>query len=212
MADIQTVADVRAHSDATRRTGTDVSTIVRAILGAMRITFKNLFRKPVTVHYPTKERAYPDRYRGLLALVYEEDTGEEACIGCRLCEFVCPPAVIKVEILKGEKRNYAKAFTLELYACEFCELCVQVCPTDAIVMMKSFDMPTTDRREMLLDKDRLHAIGQEYPRSWATGNKLRDMQGPPKMARAEPGAPPAPSAPAPQAPAPQAPQAPEGAS
>ena len=60
-------------------------------------------------------------------------------------------------MLKAEKRNYAKTFTLELYACEFCELCVQVCPTDAIVMMKSFDMATTDRREMLLDKDRLHA-------------------------------------------------------
>lgn len=182
--DVQTAADVRALHDATRSTGNEVGVIVRAILGAMRMTLRNLFRKPVTVHYPDKERAYPDRYRGLLALVYEPDTGEEACIGCRLCEFVCPPAVIKVEMLKGEKRNYAKAFTLELYACEFCELCVQVCPTDAIVMMKSFDLATTDRREMLLDKDRLHAIGQEFPQSWATGNKLRDMQGPPKQARA----------------------------
>ena len=99
-----------------------------------------------------------------------------ACIGCRLCEYVCPPAVIKVEMLKSEKRNYAKTFTLELYACEFCELCVQVCPTDAIVMMKSFDLATTDRREMLLDKDRLHAIGLQHQPSWATGNLLRDMQ------------------------------------
>jgi NADH-quinone oxidoreductase subunit I len=151
----------------------------------MWVTLLNLFRKPVTVHYPDKERTYPDRYRGLLALVYEKDTGEEACIGCRLCEYVCPPAVIKVEMLKSEKRNYAKSFSLELYACEFCELCVQVCPTDAIVMMKSFDMATADRREMLLDKDRLHAIGLQYQQSWATGNKLRDMQGPPKMARPE---------------------------
>ncbi len=83
-------------------------------------------------------------------------------------------------MLKAEKRNYAKTFTLELYACEFCELCVQVCPTDAIVMMKSFDMATADRREMLLDKDRLHAIGEQYEPSWATGNLLRDMQTPPK--------------------------------
>ena len=159
-----------------------LGTIVMSVLRAMRVTFLNLFRKPVTVHYPDVTRTYPDRFRGLLALTYDQETGEENCIGCRLCEYVCPPAVIKVEMLKSEKRNYAKTFTLELYACEFCELCVQVCPTDAIIMMKSFDMATTDRREMLLDKDRLHAIGLQHQPSWATGNRLRDAQSPPKGA------------------------------
>jgi NADH-quinone oxidoreductase subunit I len=161
------------------------ASLIRAVYRAMRITFINFFRKPVTVNYPDVERAYPDRYRGLLALTYDKETGAENCIGCRLCEFVCPPAVIKVEMQKGEGRNYAKAFTLELYACEFCELCVQVCPTDAIVMMKSFDMATTDRRTLLLDKDRLHAIGLEHEASWATGNRLRDMQAPPKKEKPE---------------------------
>jgi NADH-quinone oxidoreductase subunit I len=156
--------------------------IVPAVLRAMGATFRNFFRKPITVHYPERPRVYPSRYRGLLALTYDKDTGEENCIGCRLCEFVCPPAVIKVEMLKAEKRNFAKTFTLELYACEFCELCVQVCPTDAIIMMKSFDLSTSDRREMLLDKDRLHAIGLQHQPSWATGNLLRDMQTPPKAA------------------------------
>ena len=161
---------------------TEITTIVWAVLRAMGATARNLFRKPITVHYPTTQRQYPSRYRGLLALTYDKETGEENCIGCRLCEYVCPPAVIKVEMLKAEKRNYAKTFTLELYACEFCELCVQVCPTDAIVMMKSFDLSTSDRREMLLDKDRLHAIGLQHQPSWATGNLLRDMQTPPKAA------------------------------
>ncbi|MFQ5897679.1 MAG: 4Fe-4S dicluster domain-containing protein, partial [Candidatus Methylomirabilia bacterium] len=115
---------------------------------------------------------------------YDPETGEEACIGCRLCEYVCPPQVILVEMLKGEKRNYAKTFTLELYACEFCELCVQVCPTDAIIMLKTFDLATSDRRELLLDKDRLHQLGLEFAQSWATGTGLRAMQAPPKAEKA----------------------------
>ena len=159
--------------------------LVVAVRRAMGVTLRNLFRRPVTVQYPTVKRVYPDRFRGILALVYEKDTGEEACIGCRLCELICPPQVIKVEMLKAEKRNYAKPFTLELYSCEFCELCVQVCPTDAIIMLKTFDLATSDRREMLLDKDRLHALGLAHEPSWATGNRLRDMQAPPKAARAE---------------------------
>ena len=159
--------------------------LVRAVGRAMGITFTNLLRKPITVRYPDIPRVYPDRFRGILALTYDRETGEENCIGCRLCEYICPPQVIKVEMLKAEKRNWAKTFTLELYSCEFCELCVQVCPTGAIDMMKSFDLATADRREMLLDKDRLHAIGLQFEPSWATGNRLRDMQAPPKPARPE---------------------------
>ena len=169
----------------------EMMSLLRAIARAMAITFRNLFRKPVTIHYPDVKRQYPDRFRGFLALTYDKDTGEENCIGCRLCEYVCPPQVIKVEMLKAAKRNYAKTFTLELYACEYCELCVQVCPTDAIVMMKSVDLATADRRELLLDKDRLHRLGLDYEASWATGNKLRDMQAPPKAPAREHGKDPA---------------------
>jgi len=170
----------------------EIPQLVRAIARAMGVTFRNLLRRPITVRYPTVKRVYPDRFRGILALTYDGDTGEENCIGCRLCEYICPPQVIKVEMLKAEKRNYAKTFTLELYSCEFCELCVQVCPTDAIIMLKSFDLATADRRELLLDKDRLHALGLQFEPSWATGNRLRDMQAPPKPAKAAAGAAPTP--------------------
>src|SRR5260370_6086167 len=160
----------------------DLYELSRAVARAMKVTLINFIGRPVTVHSPTKTRVYPDRCRGLLALPYDKETGEEHCIGCRLCEYICPPQVIKVEMLKAEKRNFAKPFTLELYACEFCELGVQVCPTDAIIMMKSFDLATSARREMLLDKDRLHTIGLQFEPSWATGTGLRAMQTPPKAA------------------------------
>jgi NADH-quinone oxidoreductase subunit I len=152
--------------------------MLRAGGTAMAVTFRNLFRKPVTIHYPDVVRPYPDRFRGVLALTYDRETGEENCIGCRLCEYICPPQVIKVEMLKAEKRNYAKIFFLELYSCEFCELCVQVCPTDAIIMLKTFDLAVDDRRKLLLDKDRLHELGLQYQGSWATGTRLRAMQAP----------------------------------
>jgi NADH-quinone oxidoreductase subunit I len=163
----------------------ETSQLVRAVGRALGVTFRNFLRPPVTVQYPTVKRVYPDRFRGILALTYDKESGEENCIGCRLCEYICPPQVIKVEMLKAEKRNWAKTFTLELYSCEFCELCVQVCPTDAIIMLKTFDLATADRRELLLDKDRLHALGLQHEPSWATGNRLRDMQAPPKPARTE---------------------------
>src|SRR2546426_10829329 len=98
----------------------ETAQLVGAVGRAMGITLRNLFRKPVTGRYPDVQRPYPDRVRGILALTYDPETGEENCIGCRLCEYVCPPQVIKVEMLKATKRNYAKTFTLELYACEFC--------------------------------------------------------------------------------------------
>ena len=158
--------------------------LATAVGKTMGVTLRNFLRRPVTIHYPDVKRAYPDRFRGVLALTYDRETGEENCIGCRLCEYICPPQVIAVEMLKAEKRNYAKTFTLELYACEYCELCVQVCPTDAIIMLRTVDLATADRRELLLDKDRLHELGLADEPSWATGTRLRDMQAPPRAVKA----------------------------
>ena len=50
-----------AAPDARSNGGTEVGAIVKAVLTAMRVTFLNLFRKPVTIHYPDVERKYPDR-------------------------------------------------------------------------------------------------------------------------------------------------------
>src|SRR5207244_5577002 len=151
----------------------ETAQLIGAVGRAMAITLRNLFRKPVTVRYPDVQRAYPDRFRGILALAYDKETGEEACIGCRLCEYICPPQVIKVEMLKAEKRNFAKTFTLELYACEFCELCVQVGRTDAMIVLRTFDLATSDRRGLLLDKDLWHWLGCVSAASRVTGNERR---------------------------------------
>jgi NADH-quinone oxidoreductase subunit I len=158
---------------------------------AMSATARNFVRSPTTVMYPEQTRQYPERFRALVfALTHDPTTGEENCIGCRMCEHICPSIAIKVVPEKrpdkaGKARGWAKEFFLDLNTCIFCELCVQVCPTDAIVMAKVWEASVYERRDFVLDRDALHANEAKYPLAWATGSRLRDMQGPPAKAPAE---------------------------
>lgn len=153
---------------------------IKDTLDALGITLVNFLRKPITVMYPREKRTIPERFRGILALTKNPDTGEENCIGCRLCEMICPSHIIKVVPEKKEKRMYAKSFELNMQACMFCELCVQVCPTDAIVMRRASELAVFNKEELIFDKEKLLKNLELYPESWATGNHLRKAQSPPR--------------------------------
>ncbi|MCO4760830.1 MAG: 4Fe-4S binding protein [Myxococcales bacterium] len=164
-------------------------------LRSMGIALKNAIRPPTTEGFGHPERVRPERYRNSFALVYEpvgentpESGPEEACIGCRKCELICPSAIITVKAAKkgvspttGKKRGYLDDYTLDMNACIFCELCVQVCPTDAIVMCKEPTEPVFFREDLLLTKDKLYANEHLRKPAWATGAKLVDMQDPNRL-------------------------------
>ena len=60
------------------------------------VNLRNLFRPKNTEPLPwkaTRERS--SRYRASFALVHNEH-GEEACIGCKMCEKICPSEIITV--------------------------------------------------------------------------------------------------------------------
>ncbi|HEY7534969.1 MAG TPA: NADH-quinone oxidoreductase subunit I [Thermodesulfobacteriota bacterium] len=157
------------------------SRLVKATLLALWFTLKNLFRKPVTIQYPLIKRPLPERWRGgTFALTIDPETGEENCIGCKLCEKICPSEIITVEMKKHSGRGWANSFILDLQACIQCELCVQVCPTDAIVMLHGMETPTTRREDLILDKEKLEANGKLYQAAWATGLKLQKLHEPKK--------------------------------
>lgn len=151
---------------------------LRPYVQALRMTLRNLRRKPNTVLHPYVKRERSERYRQSFALVHDEH-GDEACIGCKKCEKICPSEVITVVTGKkrespatGEKRGWADDFTLDLTACIVCELCVQVCPVDAILMCREPNPPGFEREDLLLTMQRLYANEKLLARSQATGTGL----------------------------------------
>jgi len=146
------------------------------MLDALRTTVRNLGRKPITAMHPFVPRTRAPRYRQTFALLHEQN-GDEACIGCKKCEKVCPSEVIVVTAAKrespatGKKRGYADDFTLDLQACIVCELCVQVCPVDAIVMCRVPNEPGFVREDLFLTMKRLYA-NETLPHAPAIGSTM----------------------------------------
>ncbi len=155
-----------------------------ATVESMWMTLKQAFKKPSTVEFPKVKRPRAPRIRASFALV-KEANGDEACIGCKKCEKVCPSEVITVVSTKkpspvtGKARGYAEDFTLNLQACIICELCVQVCPTDAIVMVKEQETPAFTREDLVLTMARLYKNGEEKERwAWSNATLLAEHQEP----------------------------------
>ena len=155
------------------------------LISALAATFRNLFRPMNTTPLPWKgQRQRAERYRATFALVHEE-SGDEACIGCKMCEKICPSGVIGVTPAgrresphTGKKRGYCKDFTLDLNACLVCELCVQVCPTDAIVMLRERAPVGFSREALVLTMDKLYANEDRELLAWGRGSVFGEVQDP----------------------------------
>lgn len=103
------------------------------------LTLTYLFRPKQTVQYPLHRTDAAVYYRGRHYLVVEED-GRIRCDACTLCARICPTSVIDVAgIGKGEDKRPRK-YTLNLVACLFCGMCVDICPEDAIKMVRQYEL------------------------------------------------------------------------
>ena len=59
------------------------------------VTFKQIFKKPITQQYPEYKRPVYPRFRGRHRLHVHEN-GLEKCVGCSLCAAACPADCIRV--------------------------------------------------------------------------------------------------------------------
>lgn len=160
---------------------------------ALRTTIRTAFRPTTTVEFPAVVRPRAERYRASFALV-DDEHGEVACVACQSCEKICPSQVIKVKsagkresAVSGKKRAWPEEFTLDLSACIQCELCIQVCNTDAIIMVREPEQPVYLREDLVLTYDRLRENAKRRTPSWGRGTDLLAAQDPkPKAAAPAP--------------------------
>jgi NADH-quinone oxidoreductase subunit I len=143
------------------------SLMLKDILLGLSITGGYLFKPKVTIQYPEEKTPYSPRFRGLHALRRYEN-GEERCIGCKLCEAVCPAYAITIETAErddGTRRT--SRYDIDLTKCIFCGFCEEACPVDAIVETNIFEYFGDKRGDLYFTKDMLLAVGDKYEKEIA---------------------------------------------
>jgi NADH-quinone oxidoreductase subunit I len=149
------------------------SLMLKDILLGLSITGGYLFKPKVTIQYPEEKTPYSPRFRGLHALRRYEN-GEERCIGCKLCEAVCPAYAITIETAErddGTRRT--SRYDIDLTKCIFCGFCEEACPVDAIVETNIFEYFGDKRGDLYFTKDMLLAVGDKYEKEIAA-NRAAD--------------------------------------
>ncbi|HXI01965.1 MAG TPA: NADH-quinone oxidoreductase subunit I [Candidatus Saccharimonadales bacterium] len=132
-----------------------------SIIRGMLITFKHLFRRKFTLRYPEVRFKPPAGYRGVPALVTDQN-GREKCVACFLCEFVCPPKAIKIEAgeMPGNPvEKFPEKFDINMLRCIYCGYCEEVCPEQAIFLVNNYEVAGSRRSDLVHNKRRLYELG-----------------------------------------------------
>ncbi|WP_319778263.1 4Fe-4S dicluster domain-containing protein [Maridesulfovibrio sp.] len=100
---------------------------------------KNLLSKSSTRMYPIEKREPFERYRGELFNNIDE------CIFCKKCEMKCPSQCITVT---KDKDSGTGTWTCDPFACVYCSICVDHCPTGSLYMKPVHRSPSAEREMM----------------------------------------------------------------
>jgi NADH-quinone oxidoreductase subunit I len=127
----------------------------------------------VTVQYPEERRPQAEAARNFPFLVHDGDDWQKGlrCVACLICEKECPPQCIYIVKDTARKPDYTgklqfqpKTFDIDISVCMSCQICVEVCPFDAIKMDVEYELSTGDRFDALLLRKAQLAKSNDYYR------------------------------------------------
>jgi NADH-quinone oxidoreductase subunit I len=114
------------------------------VLPTLIKSVKYLVSKPYTRIVPRKSQPFKtESIRGAHVLDMLK------CVGCSMCQQVCPAACIDMVVVEGEyPQNPKKRFPrIDHSKCTFCGLCVEYCPVGALTMTTAtgYELFTTSK-------------------------------------------------------------------
>ena len=138
------------------------SVLLWELVQGLWLTLTYMFQRPVTVNYPYEKGPLSPRFRGEHAL-RRYANGEERCIACKLCEAICPALAITIEAEPREDGSRRTTrYDIDMTKCIYCGLCQEACPVDAIVEGPNFEFSTETREELMYNKEKLLANGDQW--------------------------------------------------
>jgi NADH-quinone oxidoreductase subunit I len=128
----------------------------------LALTGRHLFARKITIQFPEEKTPVSPRFRGLHAL-RRYPNGEERCIGCKLCEAVCPALAITIETAeRDDNTRRTTRYDIDLTKCIFCGFCEESCPVDSIVETHILEYHGEKRGDLYYTKEMLLAVGDTY--------------------------------------------------
>jgi len=125
-----------------------------SILVGMGVTFKYIFKRPVTLQYPYQPAHPSNVHKGRIRFVVFPETNTHDCIACLKCKNICPSNCF-LEIT-GEKppeggKKRATKFINNFSTCSLCSLCIEACPTKTLEHSPEFNLASEDKKMFIYD-------------------------------------------------------------